>query len=451
MGIKFFKNLFRIVLNKFRYLYYVLLRVSSKSKEDEILQVGQVVNFKSESYLGTLPIKIVTSSDYHNMTTFYDIEPLSPCGKFLLVTNVPFTNRIPFLGEKAAVCVVDIESGNEQCVYHTSGWGAQLGANVQWGNNSETIYCNDIVNDKVVGIRIDLKSLKYFYLDGPIYAINCDSRYSFSPNLKIINNLIPGYGVPESLFSRYKQDVLEPKQDGVWKTDLFSGKTELLLSISDLVNSIKHIEYFKNSKYSIFHIKLNRNSNKMFLVLFSYGKSKAKEKTNQLISYDFCSKEIKLLLTNEEWSKGGHHPNWMPNGVDILMNLKLNSEKMQFVKIDSDTGDKTVLLPNLVGGGHPSVSTDMHYLLTDAYVSEGLGDSEGKVPIRLLDMTTQLENKLSRIYTENRNGPCRIDPHPVWSRNRNAIIWNGIKDGKRRVFVADTKKLIANGLENCNI
>ena len=91
-------------------------------------------------------VKIVYADESHIMTTFFDINPVSPCGRFLVVTHVPFIDRIPFLGEICTIKVIDLNNYNIIYTTTTEAWGSQLGANVQWGINSETLHYNVIYN-----------------------------------------------------------------------------------------------------------------------------------------------------------------------------------------------------------------------------------------------------------------------------------------------------------------
>ncbi len=442
----FLKNLKAVIRkskNETKRLKYILQYLFQKKIDKDLLKVGEKLPLKEENYKGLIPISIVSSQSHHCMTTFFDVDPISPCGEKLLVTNVPFINRIPFHGDCATVCVIDIKARTQTCIYKTKGWGAQLGANVQWGKDENTVLCNDIVDDKAVGVKIDIKSLEYTYLEGTIYAVDSIAKYSYSPNLKLINAMMAGYGIPEKPFKRYRQYEHATKNDGIWRTNLETGKCELLISIKEIVESISDEEYFKSSKYYIFHVKLNKHNDKLFFVLFSLGAKGQVGPTTQLVVYDFKTRVFKLLVTNKEWSRGGHHPNWMPNGVDILMNLKYQGKKMQFLKINSETGKKEIVLLDKIGGGHPSVDSNFNFLLTDAYITEGLTDTDGKVPIRLINLKTNDEKYIAMIDTNNIIGPCRIDPHPVWSNNNKCIIWNGIVEGKRRVFLADTSKIFS--------
>jgi hypothetical protein len=439
------KSLKRQVKNNVRRLHYAAKFILDKNKKNNALEIGKIHKSSHLSYSGNVPIQIITSDSHHCMTTFFDVEPLSSCGKYLAVTSVPFIQRIPFPGDSAQICIYDLENQTYKAIYNTKGWGAQLGANVQWGKSKDVIYCNDFIEGEVRGVEISLDSLSVRYLDGPIFTLDSNKKYSYSANLKNINGLIPGYGVPEPIMSKYRSNEKLTTTDGIWRTNLATGKKELFLSIKEIVDGVSEAENISGGTHYVFNTKINAQNTKLFIVLFSLGSKGRIGPTLQLIVYDFASQNLSLVLKDSEWSKGGHHPNWMPNGRDILMNLKHPDNIMRFVKINSDTLVKELLVEDVVGGGHPSTDLKCQYILTDAYISEGLGDREGKVPIRLIDIAEKVETHIARIYTKRLDGPCRIDPHPVWSHKHDKIIWNGIENGKRRVFIADMTKLLNKG------
>ena len=64
-------------------------------------------------------------------------------------------------------------------------------------------------------------------------------------------------------------------------------------------------------------------------------------------------------------------------------------------------------------------------------------DSEGKVPIRLIDVQDETESFCSKIFTNKLDGPRRVDPHPVWTQESRKICFNGVVDGMRQVMISD--------------
>jgi Tol biopolymer transport system component len=96
------------------------------------------------------------------------------------------------------------------------------------------------------------------------------------------------------------------------------------------------------------------------------------------------------------------------------------------------------------GSGHPSVNRDSSYLLSDYYVGEYKKLGYHESPIRLIDINTDEEVYICKVFTDLdiQDNTFRIDPHPVWSRNYKKVCFNGAPEGIRQIFVADLSDVI---------
>lgn len=374
--------------------------------------------------------KIIYADKSHIMSTFFDINPISPCGNFIVVTNVPFINRIPFLGEICTIIVIDLRNYNIIYKTTTKAWGAQLGANVQWGKDSETLHYNVIKEEKIIGVSKNISTNETIELNHGIYCIDIINNISYSPYLEYFNSMIYGYSAPE------KNPITPSKQKkenkAIYISCLKTGKLINQIFIDDIINKISTQEKINYINPNIFHIKINSSSDKLFFVLHSYGSYLRIVPRRQLILYDIESNTFQVIVSAREWDKGGHHPNWVDERM-ILMNLKIDN-KMRFVTIDTITLVKRVLTNKVLGGGHPTLLNDSR-IITDAYVSEPFVNSEKHVAIRDIDINTNTENVISYVNTNQISGDCRIDPHPFILKNKKNVIWNGIHKGYRAVFI----------------
>lgn len=391
-----------------------------------------------------VPVQIVTPPSSHYMTTFFDIDPISPTGRYLVVTQVPFIWRIPYPGDLAKVVVIDLQQGTATPVYTTAGWGAQLGANVQWGNDDHTIFCNDVVDGQPTGVRIDLLSGRAETLGGPIYGLTPDKKYSFSGRLDYINAGIPGYGVPEKLFRRQRQSDAQSESDGIWRTDLDTGRSELFLSVNEIVSALPEQDHLRGATYYIFNVKINRQGTRGFVVVFTRNTPKRAGWPPQLVTFDLDGQDIRLAMPDRLWRVGGHHPSWLPDGQNILMNLRrAGSNQMEFVRFGFDGSNMQTVAAGNKGGGHPSINPQYTHLITDAYVSETFLDKNGDVPIRCINLADGNDAPIARAFTGRIAGHRRVDPHPVWSGGGSRVVFNGLVDGKRQVMIADTSGICA--------
>lgn len=389
------------------------------------------------------PIQIATPTSGHYMTTFFDVDPISPSGRYLAVTQVPFIWRIPYPGDTAQIVVIDLNNRTATPVFATKGWGAQLGANVQWGDDDDTLFCNDVVDGRGIGIRIDRKSGESRPLGGPVYGLAPNKQFSLSGRLDYINAGIPGYGIPENLLHRQRQPAPQSDVDGIWRTDLDSGTCELFLSVKDIVSALPEQEHLKGATYYVFNIKINRQGTRGFVVLFTKNTPKRAGWPPQLVTFDLDGRNIRLAVPDRLWRIGGHHPSWLPDGEHILMNLRPEGRPMEFVRFRYDGDGLETIAPGNKGGGHPSVNPENTHLVTDAYVSETFLDRNGDVPIRCIDLTENSDEPIARVDTGRIAGHRRIDPHPAWSGDGSKLIFNGLVDGKRQVMIAEMSSIVA--------
>jgi hypothetical protein len=160
--------------------------------------------------------------------------------------------------------------------------------------------------------------------------------------------------------------------------------------------------------------------------------------SNFIAIYDTVSDKLNIALDTCEWTPGSHHPNWFPNSNDIIMNINYPDLGLKFVKISADGKEKNILRNDVFGSGHPTVSPNGRFILTDAYMHESFQEN-GAVPLRLIDLETN--NKIC-LDTPNIRPPfrvgdpyMRVDPHPAWSPSGKYISYNCVMGRKRTVNI----------------
>lgn len=387
-------------------------------------------------------VTCVTPDDGFYLQTFFDVCPWSPSGRYLAVTKLPFQDREPKPGETADVCVIDLRERTIETVYRTKGWGFQLGANLNWGASDRRLYTNDLIDGQGVCVRIDLGSNEVKAFAGPMYHIAPDESSVIGFPLDLINATQAGYGVPVDESDPPALREKASKTQGLWRTDLQTNDKRLLVSIARLYDAIPDPETLEDVIFYLFHSKFNRQSTRIMQVFRGKPAGGGMNKP-MLFTFDPDGRDIQLAVRWQQWSPGGHHPNWHPDGEHLIMNLKPDGKTMRFCRFHYDGSQFTVLSERLIGSGHPSVTTNDKYLVTDAYPQESLALANGEVPIRLVDLTADAERNICTIYTLGKGkGVLRLDPHPVWSRDDRKVCFNAAPEGRRQVFIADLDDVI---------
>ena len=413
------------------------------------------------------PVTCVTPEDGFFVHTFYDVVPWSPSQNLLAVTKLPYQEKPPMWGDVAEVCLIDLTNQTIETVYKTRAWSFQLGANVQWGYKSDRfLYTNDIIGDVPVCVRIDLDTGETRSYSGAKYDLAPDEKSVASPNLLTMNIHQYGYAVPDRVYNRpdtfSKNDL---QHEGLWKTNLDSNETELLVSFPQFLEKVEgppeDMEYLSKSILYCFHTKFNKQNTRIMQVLRGLTDNQGRDAS--LFTLNTDGSGLKQCLTREHWNQkarfggSGNHPNWHPDGEHIIMNCIpgwLGYEEMLFCQFRHDGTDFRVLSEQHIGSGHPSVNEDSTYLLADTYPKQTwIASPKGEIPIRLLDLNSDQEQMICSVPTDVGNdwqaykksepgSHYKLDPHPVWARDYKKVCFNGAPGGIRQVFIADLTEIL---------
>ncbi len=398
-----------------------------------------------------VPIWCVTPQTGGVIHRFFDTSPFSPSGRYLAGTRFPFEDRLPNAGDVAEVVLVDLEAGGPPLVVaNTRGWDTQLGAHVQWGVDDNQLFFNDVdvKTWQAFGVKMNPFSGATTKLDGPVYMVSPDGNWAASPCLLRIGVTQKGYGVivpPEKVPLNYGAST----DDGIFITDTSTGQCKLLVSIHEIVERMYPLfsgDKYKDGGFFGFHVKWNPQGTRLMFVLRWISHHKRTRRKNSLITLKVDGSDLRLAVPAEEWAKGGHHPNWCPDGRNIIMNLNIHGNGLRFVTVQYDGTNCRPLLMSVPGSGHPTLHPDGRYIVTDAYPSEVVAFGDGTAPIRLIDLKAGKEKTLARVNAtpsfKGTNGELRVDPHPAWDYDFRRIAFNGYSEGTRRVYVADLSNVI---------
>jgi len=405
-----------------------------------------------------VPVYCVTPGGTGYIHRYYDSSPFSPSGRYFAVTRLPFEDRLPKPGDVAEIAIVDLATGELRTVAETRGWDVQLGAQLQWGADDRTLLYNDLETRDWMpyGVRLDPQTGEHRRLAGTVYSVSPDGRWAASPCLRRMAVTQRGYGVVVPR-DQIPENRGAPDDDGIWITDLESGDSRLLVSLARIVaEATPPLEAaHRRGDFFAFHVKWNPQGTRIMLALrwlprsWLPWKRKRRYGAKHVITMDADGSTVRVAVSAERWARGGHHPNWCPDGERVLMNLNTQGDGLRFARLPHDGSSCETLAPNVRGSGHPTLHPDGRHLLTDAYVDEPLAFSDGTAPIRLVDIVDGVETTLARIriqpLAEKATGVLRVDPHPAWDRSYTRIAFNACPDGRRRVFVADLREVLASG------
>jgi len=375
----------------------------------------------------------ITPPDKAFMHTYYDVCPWSPSGRYLCCLRLPFEDAQPEPSDAAELCVIDLARRTIEAVFTTTGWGFQTAAHQAWGKTDRYLYFNDKREDVPVGVRLDLDTGRARYFDGPIWQIRPDETSAVSSCLIRGNLTQPGYGVSVRPEHQLKNTTTADAQDGIHHIDLESGRRTLLVSLAQVWEVMPDREDLKGATLYAFHVKYNPQGTRLLFVVrarFEDGRYLA-----SLVVCDADGSGLRVIVPHRLWRRGGHHPIWHPNGRQVLMNLTPGEAGMRFCLVDAETGKLEVLVDEPPGMGHPSISSDERFLLTDDTRESG---NTRTAAIRLVDLRERTWRELCRAQSPAVGGsPLRRDAHPVWDRDSKRVCFLAAPGGRRQLFIAD--------------
>lgn len=425
-----------------------------------------------QQYSPEVPVYQISPQGTSAIHRFYDSSPMSPSGRYLTYTEFDFEDRLPAPGDEASVVVIDLLEGAEVYRTRTLAWDTQLGAQAQWGSSDDQLFFNRMAANewRPFGVKVNLKAATEQELQGPVYMVSPGGDAAISPSLTSIFNIQAGYGVVVPPGFR-RQNAGAPADDGLFVTDISSGETRLAVSLRDIYQAFP--EVFRGLDLSSggfygFHTKWSPDGSRIMFVVRWRPTSGTKLVTrNWLITMDSSFGDLQVALTDKQW-EGGHHPNWCPDGIHIVMNLSDPQRlrrfarparfadrvarrlhvpgyrpftSLRFARFAFDGSNMEILSRSHLGSGHPTWHSKLDAVLSDAYPWEPVAAGDGTSPIRLLSVRTDLARELVRVHTwPSFMGPARewrVDPHPAWNYQNDAFVFNGYSEGVRAVFVAD--------------
>lgn len=397
------------VKHAYQYIMYLLYK-----SEDKVILLQNIKIFR------------ISLEGYQTFFGYYDKSPWSFDQKFYLVHLYNEKEE-----DRVKIGVYNFEDGKLVILDETQAFNFQQGTMLRWlSDNSYDVIYNTVIDGHLVAKIKNVISGKERIIPMPIQTVSNDGSEALTLNYKRLDKIRPEYG--------YKVDVknfspnMKYDEDGIWRINLNSGKSDLIISLQELI-SYKHRKEMDKSEHKINHIMYSP-SGKRFVFMHrwigSYGKF------SRLYTADTRGDNLFLLaddrmVSHYSWLDDGHilaYARKEPIGDKYIL-FKDKSEEFKVI------GDGVL---DIYGDGHPSYSPDKRWIITDTYPDKGR--------MRYLMLYDTLKNGvmiLGKFFSPWKyDGYYRCDLHPRWSPDGTKISIDSTHEGFRYSYIIDISEIV---------
>lgn len=350
---------------------------------------------------------------------YYNISPKNNKGKLLAcMPNGDFIN------------IICKDGDNERTIGVSESFNLQQGCMLQWGGvDNDNVYYNifDRVKKQyasVVYSEINEQIINSYSM--PLYCIDKNGEYALTLNFERLSLLRPDYGY----FCMEPSALANNDYDGIWYIDIHTKEVKLIISLTQLIN-LKEVPSMRGAVHKVNHIDISPDG-KRFMFLHRWQGPLGRY--TRLITADSNGKNLYILNGDIMTS----HSCWRANNIIISF---CNTEEFgnAYVIFEDKTSNKRILsykLPSV--DGHPSVSPDKRWLITDTYPDLGRMSR-----LILYDMVNDNVIVLGRFYQPLKYLKSnRIDLHPKWSPSGCEIYFESGHNGLRNLYSLDISMLL---------
>ena len=407
--------------------------------------------FLSFAKAQNLPIRALTGGPKFHWFGYYDKLQFDPTISYVLCMQVDFEMRSPTENDVIKMGVIDLQNNDQWTkIGESSSWGWQQGCMLQWipGSASKVIW-NDRRGDKFISILKDIQSGETKELDRAIYAVSPDGKTAIGTNFSRIQNYRKGYGYPGGIDPYKHQNA--PENSGIYKIDLESGKSELILSykqISKIPNAGEDI----SDKWHYFNHLLVSTNGERFIFLnrwreapiadevlnnpTEYNRIRGKYRT-RMFTCGINGNDLYLLDPSGKTS----HFIWKDEKFITAWTQPLGKENGFWEFEDKSTNIRQVGKGVMTVNGHNTYlpGTKNEWILNEPYPQ---GKAREQIPYLYHEITNKRIDLGHFHEPSEYNGEWRCDTHPRASNDGNFVCIDSTHGGNgRQMYLIDIRSL----------
>jgi Tol biopolymer transport system component len=381
------------------------------------------------------PVRAITKGPKFHWFGYYDKLEFDPTGRYVLGLEVDFEHRSPRPDDVVKVGMVDLHDGDRWVeLGQSSAWCWQQGCMLQWLPGSKTkILWNDREDDRHVCRVLDVKTKEQRTVPEPVYAVGPDGKTGVAADFRRLQDVRPGYGyagVPDPSVE------LAPKDSGVWKVDLETGKQELILSVAEVARFGTQTEDMKAAKHWFNHLLYSPDGSRfVFLHRWRPESDRKGGFRTRMITAGLDGKGLYVLdpsgaTSHFIWRDPKHILAWTnPDGKRPGFYLFKDATQ------EREQVGKDVMTEN----GHCTYLPGNEWVLNDTYP-----DKERQQHVYLYHVKTGRRVPLGDFKSPKEYaGEWRCDTHPRFSPDGKAVVIDSPHDGGRQLYLIDLNDVVS--------
>ena len=404
-----------------------------------------------------LQIQAITTGPKQHWFGYYDKRQVDGSGRYALGAEVDKFFRSPTQQDILRIGLIDLENDFQWKEIGTShSWGWQQGCMLQWipGSDQEVIW-NDIGPDGFISKVYNIKTGATRSLPRAVYTLSPDGSFALSLDFDRLQFFRPGYGYPtqEPITDWEKA----PEKAGIYKMDLQSGASELILSYAQLAALPREAGSVADYYHWFNHILINPSGTRFIFL----NRSRPVPSSSDMSAY---RKE------NPEWSKMGRG-HWLTRAITAntdgsdLYALNDSGVFSHFIWKGDDTicawarpddGDQAGFFELIdkskaarqVGKGIMTVdghntyvpNTNYEWMLNDSYPQ----GEERLQELFLFHVPTEKKVSLGKFHEPKHfTGEWRCDLHPRCDPQGKRVFFDSTHEGdQRQIYMVDISGIV---------
>jgi len=268
-------------------------------------------------------------------------------------------------------------------------------------------------------------------LPSPVFEVAPDGRSALTLNFSRLWDLRPETGYCGS--KDPWNDHVAPDQDGIFRMDLGTGTTKLIISHRDMAGFQPVAEMPRDLKRYFTHLLFNEDGSR-FLFWYRCASSDGKRPSYRSGLYTASPDGNNICFLSDNNS----HSTWL--GLDkVLAWASRRDEGSHSYLFTDQTPEFEIIGEGLIDlNGHATFSPDERWILTDQ-----LSADRNECSLILYSRALNHRVDIGRLRSmPELTGPFRCDLHPRWNRNGTQVCVDSTHEGSRQMYLFDVTEIV---------